>query len=171
MTTPVSKTKVTSRMQSANSSRSKMESETLPLICDVKPFMASTMSQLIRGIIWGYTAASACNQSCSQAKVQLHMSCTWRQSASVHSRAGGSRQQNCPIFYWQIMILSDQRTNFSSRWSWHHATFEDERKLIWFWLCAWPSLQHLTRMPGTTRIRRFSLAINLLLGLTIGIQT
>lgn len=40
-----------------------MESEALPLICDVKLFMGTTRSQLIRGNIWGNTAASACNQS------------------------------------------------------------------------------------------------------------
>lgn len=49
-------------MQSANGSRFKMESETLPLICGVKPSMATTMRQLIRGIISGNMAASACNQ-------------------------------------------------------------------------------------------------------------
>lgn len=127
-----------------------MESEALPLICDVKLFMGTTRSQLIRGNIWGNTAASACNQSQGTPphELQLNTECLSAQ------QGWGSREQNCPIFCWQIMILSDQRTNFSSRWSWHHATFEDERKLIWFWLCAWSSLQHLTRMPGTIRICR-----------------
>jgi len=37
------------------------------------------------------------------------------------------------------MILSDLRTNFSSRWSSYHAAFEDEWKRIWLCLCAWPS--------------------------------
>lgn len=49
-------------MQPANGSKFKMESETLPLIGDGKPSVATAMRQLIRGIISGNMAASACNQ-------------------------------------------------------------------------------------------------------------